>query len=87
MPLASCFQPQGCGAVVKTDIASAPELFFFHEHVSSSRAHGFHVFGSCSGAVAIPELKKWGSHYRAKEKVGVKHKCLSYMVTFRCNEH
>jgi len=29
MQLASCFQPQGCGAVVKIDIASSPELFFF----------------------------------------------------------
>jgi len=53
----------------KNDTASAPQLFF-REHGSSSGAHGFHVCGSCSGAVAILELKKCGSHYRTKEKVG-----------------
>ena len=54
----------------KNDTASAPELFF-HEHGSSSGAHGFHMCGSCTGAVAILELKKWESHYGAKDKVGV----------------
>ena len=53
----------------KNETASAPELFF-HEHGSISRVHGFHVCGSYSGAVAILELKKCGSHYRTKEKVG-----------------
>jgi len=41
---------------------------FYHKHGSSSEAHGFHVCGSCFGAVAILELKKWLSHYRVKEK-------------------
>jgi len=53
----------------QNDTASAPELFF-HQHGSISGAHGFHVCDSCSGAVAILELKKCGSHYRAKAKVG-----------------
>jgi len=70
----------------KNDTSSAPELFF-HEHGSSSGAHGFHVCGSCSGAVAILEFKKCGSHFRTKAKVRIKHKFLTYMVTFRCNEH
>jgi len=59
----------GLRSRAKYDTASAPELFF-HEHGSSSGAHGFHVCGSCSGAVAILEFKKCGSHYRTKAKVG-----------------
>jgi len=70
----------------KNDTASAPELFL-HEHGCSTGAHGFHVCGSCSRAVAILDLKTWGSHYRTKKKVGVKQKCLTYLVTFRYNEH
>jgi len=52
----------------ENDTASAPELFY-HEHGSNSGTHGFHVCGSCSGAVAILQLKKCGSHYRTKKKV------------------
>jgi len=39
----------------KNDTASGPKLFF-HEHDSSSGAHGFHVCGFCPGAVTILEL-------------------------------
>jgi len=66
----ACFNllaAKGCGAVVKM-IQLRLRSSFFHEHGSSSGAHGFHVCGSCSEAVAILELKKWGSHYGDKEK-------------------
>jgi len=39
------------------NMASAPDLTVF-------------MCGFCSGAVAILEFKKWGSHYGAKEKSG-----------------
>ena len=38
----------------KNDAASVTELFF-HEHGSSPGDNGFHMCGSCSGAVAILE--------------------------------
>ena len=47
--------------------ASAPELFF-HEHGSISGAHGFHICGYCSGALAILEFKKVGKPLRGQEK-------------------
>ena len=50
------FPTAGLRSRRKNDTASSPELFF-HEHGSSTGAHGFHVCGSCSGAVAILELE------------------------------
>jgi len=50
----ACFHTPGCVPVVKM-IQLRLWSSFFHEHGSSSGAHGFHVCGSCSGAVAILE--------------------------------
>ena len=36
--------------------------------------------------VAILELKMWGGHCGAKEKVGGQHKCRFCMVIFCCFE-
>jgi len=38
------------------------------------------------GAVAILEWKSWGGTAGPRKKVGDQHKCLSWMVIFRCNE-